>query len=93
MAAEDEGPGRGAGEGDPGVAGGVEVAGYFGPAGEVREFGGEPVAGLLPGGGEGEALGAVGVGGEGGEFAEVGDDLVGSAGMVDSLRGSAYHLG
>ena len=47
---------------------------------------------LLPGGGEGDALGAVGVGGEGGEFAEVGDDLVRDwRAWCVSLRGSAYH--
>jgi len=72
VGAEDEGFGRGAGERDPGIAGGVEVAGD----GEAAEFGGEPVAGFEPSGGEGDALGAVGVGGEGGQFAEVGDDAV-----------------
>ena len=62
MAAEDEGLWRCAGEGDPHVASGVEMAGYR----EASQFRGVPVTGLLPRWGEGDALGTVGVGGEGG---------------------------
>ena len=74
MGAEDQGARRCAGEGNPGVAGGVEVVLDVGDGEELRL---EPIAGALPGGSEGDALGTVLVAGEGGEFAEVGDDLRG----------------
>ena len=76
MATQDEGFGRRAGQGDPGVAGGVQVAGDAGAAREAAELPGEPVASALPGGRKGEPLGSVGVGGKRGEFAKVGENAV-----------------
>ena len=86
VAAEDEGFFGVAWEGDPAITGGVSMV----LDEEAGEFGGQPVAGLEPGVGPGDALGAVFVAGEGAQFFEFGNGALGLNGhqYVASRRSS-----